>query len=191
MENRVKKYMNTQIVISVLYFILGIALMIIPDNSINTIGNIMAVSYIIFGIYLLILDYEGGFLLIIDLLPSGILSLVLGVLILLNQGILLSLLSIIAGIWIILASSLNLKLSLYMKEVEGKSWMATIIITLISIISGIILLINPKLGIEALTPYIGLFIIVYAISNTIVMVLFKKYMKRIAGYMKKRLRRVD
>lgn len=191
MENRVKKYMNTQIVISVLYFILGIALMIIPDNSINTIGNIMAVSYIIFGIYLLILDYEGGFLLIIDLLPAGILSLVLGVLILLNQGILLSLLSIIAGIWIILASSLNLKLSLYMKEVEGKSWMATIIITLISIISGIILLINPKLGIEALTPYIGLFIIVYAISNTIVMVLFKKYMKRIAGYMKKRLRRVD
>ena len=191
MENRVKKYMNTQIVISVLYFILGIALMIIPDNSINTIGNIMAVSYIIFGIYLLILDYEGGFLLIIDLLPAGILSLVSGVLILLNQGILLSLLSIIAGIWIILASSLNLKLSLYMKEVEGKSWMATIIITLISIISGIILLINPKLGIEALTPYIGLFIIVYAISNTIVMVLFKKYMKRIAGYMKKRLRRVD
>ena len=191
MENRVKKYMNTQIVISVLYFILGIALMIIPDNSINTIGNIMAVSSIIFGIYLLILDYEGGFLLIIDLLPAGILSLVLGVLILLNQGILLSLLSIIAGIWIILASSLNLKLSLYMKEVEGKSWMATIIITLISIISGIILLINPKLGIEALTPYIGLFIIVYAISNTIVMVLFKKYMKRIAGYMKKRLRRVD
>ena len=191
MENRVKKYMNTQIVISVLYFILGIALMIIPDNSINTIGNIMAVSYIIFGIYLLILDYEGGFLLIIDLLPAGILSLVLGVLILLNQGILLSLLSIIAGIWIILASSLNLKLSLYMKEVEGKSWMATIIITLISIISGIILLINPKLGIEALTPYIGLFIIVYAISNTIVMVLFTKYMKRIAGYMKKRLRRVD
>ena len=166
--------MNTQIVISVLYFILGIALMIIPDNSINTIGNIMAVSYIIFGIYLLILDYEGGFLLIIDLLPAGILSLVLGVLILLNQGILLSLLSRIAGIWIILASSLNLKLSLYMKEVEGKSWMATIIITLISIISGIILLINPKLGIEALTPYIGLFIIVYAISNTIVMVLFKK-----------------
>ena len=191
MENRVRKYMNTQIVISVLYFILGIVLMIIPDNSINIIGNIMAVSYIIFGIYLLILDFKGGFLLIIDLLPAGILSLILGVLILLNQGILLSLLSIIAGIWIILASSLNLKLSLYMKEVEGKSWMTTIIITVISIISGIILLINPKLGIEALTPYIGSFIIVYAISNTIVMVLFKKYMKRIAGYMKKRLRRVD
>ena len=191
MTGRVKQYINTQILISIFYILFGLSLFIFPEASTNLLGNVLAVFLIIFGLYLIILDFRGGFLLVVDLLPGGLISLIMGALILIHTGILREIIPIAIGIWIIVASSLNIKLSLYMKEVEGRSWLATLIIAIISVGVGVLLIAKPTQLADALTTFVGVLIIIYAISNLIDMLLFKKYIKRIAGYMKKHMKRVE
>ena len=191
MTDRVKKYINTQISISIFYIIFALSLFIFPEASTNLLGNVLAVFLIAFGIYLVLLDFRGGFLLVIDLLPGGLIATIMGVLILIHPGILKEIIPIVIGIWVIVSSSLNIKLSLYMKEVEGKSWLTTLIIALVSVFVGALLIAKPKELTEVLTTFVGILIMIYAISNLIDMILFKKYIKRIAGYMRKHMKRVE
>ena len=191
MTDRVKQYINTQISISVFYIIFALSLFVFPEASTNLLGNVLAVFLILFGIYLVLLDFRGGFLLVIDLLPGGLIATIMGVLILIHPGILKEIIPIVIGIWVIVSSSLNIKLSLYMKEVEGHSWLTTLIIALISVFVGALLIAKPKELTEVLTTFVGILIMIYAISNLIDMLLFKKYIKRIAGYMKKHMKRVE
>ena len=191
MIGRVKTYITSQIVISVLYILFGLSLFIFPEASTNLLGNVLAVFLILFGLYLVLLDFRGGFLLVVDLLPGGLISLVFGSIILIHPGILKTLIPIIVGIWVLASSSLNIKLSLYMKEVEGHSWLVTLIIALVAIVAGILLIANPAAGTNDLTTFVGVLIIIYAIANIIDNILFKKYLRRIAGYMRKHMKRVD
>ncbi len=191
MTERVKQYINTQIVISFLYIIFSICLFIFPEANTNLLGNVLAVFLIYFGIYLIYLDFKDGFLLVVDLLPGGLISLIFGSIILIHPGILKSIIPIIIGIWIIVSSSLNIKISLYMKEVEGRSWLTTLLIALVSVIVGILLIANPAAGTNNLTTFVAVLILIYAITNIIDMLLFKKYIRRIAGYMKKHMKRVE
>ena len=58
MIGRVKTYIKSQIIISILYILFGLSLFIFPEASTNLLGNVLAVFLILFGLYLIILDLK-------------------------------------------------------------------------------------------------------------------------------------
>ena len=155
MLNRLNKFLNSSIVISVLMFVIGMIFIIFPDVSFTTITYVLAIILIVNGIYFIIEKETSMFF--SSFLTLGIIELLLGVVMLLNPDIMKTLFPIVAGIVMVTKATLDLRLSLLLKKYEYDTWLSIFICSLIAIISGIIIIINPSIGTMALTVSLGLF----------------------------------
>ena len=98
---------------------------------------------------------------------------------LLNPDIMKTLFPIVTGIVMVTKSTLDLRIALLLQKYNYENWLSILICAIISIICGLIIIINPSIGTIALTTYLGIIITVYAISNIIDTIIFKKNIKEI------------
>ena len=96
-------------------------------------------------------------------------------------------LPMILGIWFIMDSVLRIRLSLTLKDVKDSPWVLLLILSIISLICGIIFIINPLVTSEVLMMMFGALMTVYAISGMVDMIFFKKYINDIVKNFKKHL----
>ena len=76
-------------------------------------------------------------------------------------------------------SSLDLRLSLLLNENGYKNWLILFILSILSIVCGIIVIANPTIGRVAITSYIGIIIAFYSLSVLVDTFIFKKNIKDI------------
>lgn len=183
MLNRLNKFLNSSIVISVLMFVIGMIFIIFPDVSFTTITYVLAIILIVNGIYFII-EKETS-MIFSSFLTLGIIELLLGVVMLLNPDIMKTLFPIVAGIVMVTKATLDLRLSLLLKKYEYDTWLSIFICSLIAIISGIIIIINPSIGTMALTVSLGLLITINSISSIVDTIIFKKNIKEISKLLEK------
>ena len=100
-------------------------------------------------------------------LVYAILSFIAGLIIIVNWKSLMSIIPIVLGIWIVINSAIKIQYSFVIKSVTNKKWMATLIMSLITLVCGIILLFNPFEVVKTATRVVGLFIIIYAVVHLI------------------------
>ena len=91
---------------------------------------------------------------------------------------------ILIGIVMITKSSLDIRLSLSLKNIKGSNWLLLFICAILSVICGIIIIINPNLGSIAITTYVGIVLTIYSITNIIDTIIFKKYINDIVKVFK-------
>ena len=84
---------------------------------------------------------------------------------LLNPDIMKTLFPIVTGILMVTKSTLDLRIALLLQKYNYENWLSIFICAIISIVCGLIIIINPSIGTIALTTYLGIIITVYAISN--------------------------
>lgn len=183
MLNRLNKFLNSSIVISVLMFVIGMIFIIFPDVSFTTITYVLAIILIVNGIYFIIEKETSKFF--SSFLTLGIIELLLGVVMLLNPDVMKTLFPIVAGIVMVTKATLDFRLSLLLKKYEYDTWLSIFICSLISIISGVIIIINPSIGTMALTVSLGLLITVNSISSIVDTIIFKKNIKEISKLLEK------
>jgi len=97
----------------------------------------------------------------------GLISIILGIIVISHPQGIASIVPIILGIGIIINSANKFDYSLQLKAAKVSIWKTTMLIAIVSTICGIVLLFNPFAAAEAATKVIGVFIIIYAILDLV------------------------
>lgn len=104
-------------------------------------------------------------------LIRGVLSSLIGIIIIINPVMFSSFLPILIGIWIVIQSIVKLQFAFTMKAVGEKNW---IIITLLSIITtllGLFIIFNPFAIVVALTTICGVILLISEVLNIVEIIL--------------------
>ena len=192
MLKKLNQILNEAIGISIIFLLLGIIFLIFPNISIKIVAYLIAIILIGSGIYLTYLEiYTKSFLLPIDTLLNGILSILFGIIILIYPDIFKIMIPIILGTYFILDSIFKLKLVVLLRRIDNKSWIVTLLLTILSIICGIILILNPIDSSIALALFAGITLIIYSLSGIIDMILFKKNIHDLTKVFKENIKIIE
>src|SRR5574344_2164161 len=171
MLKKINNYINVGLLMSILFVILGVILVINPEMSLKTISIVIASLLIVNGITLFTFDIKYGNLLFESNFLLSILSIILGIILIRYPNILNTIIPILVGMWVICNGLFEFKLSLMISDSAYS--LLSLTLSFISIMCGVILIINPISSAITITSLVGIVLIVYSISNFIDMVIFK------------------
>jgi len=179
MDKLMKKFFRSSIVTAIILIILGLLLIFQSE------ATIMTISYIIGGILIAL-----GVLAVIKFIRGtnkegkseldivyGVVTTILGVLIITHPQAIASVIPLILGIAIIISSATKLQYAFELKANKNKLWKATMVISIISTLFGVVLLFNPFKGAVMFTKVVGIFILGYAILDFISTLTIKRNVK--------------
>ena len=173
--------------VSVLFILLGLGMILFPNISLTVVAYSIAIMFIVLGIYFCVIDYR----FFLDTLVVGILTLVLGILLLVNPSWLSNLIPMVMGVWFIVDSILKIRISLTCKEYDDVPWVMLLILSIISLICGILFILHPLITSNIVMTLLGVIIVVYAISDIADMIVAKKYINEIAKGIKKTISTIE
>ena len=167
MREMLKKMFTLSIFSSILFIVIGLLLFFKPGDTLKTISYVIGGLILVFGIFgvaRFTKSEKKG--LNFDLIYA-ILSFIAGLIIIFNPEALASIIPIVLGIWIVINSAIKIQYSFYIKTDTSKKWVATLTMSLITLICGIVLLFNPFKAASYVAQAVGLFIIVYAVIDLV------------------------
>ncbi len=167
MKEMLKKMFTLSIFSSIILIVIGLLLFLKPEGALKTLAYVIGGLIIVFGIFGVIRfskSEKKGFN--FDLVYA-ILSFIAGLIIIINYETLMSIIPIVLGIWIVINSAIKIQYSFIIKDGSSNKWKATLVMSLITLICGIILLFNPFEIVKTVTRVVGLFIIVYAVIDLV------------------------
>ncbi len=169
MDKLLKKFFTSSVLTSLTLLLLGLLLIFQSEVT------IISISYVIGGILIAL-----GILGILKFIKSvnnqykeklnivyGVVTVILGILVIKNPHAIASILPIVIGIGIIINSATKLQYAFELKAVNNDLWKGTLIVSIISTVFGVILLFNPFKGAVFLTKIIGILISLYSILDII------------------------
>lgn len=183
MLKRINNYIYLSMLISVICIIFGIVCIINPSISFEFITIMVTSIFIVNGLLLLIVSYKSNFI-FMDTFPYGILSFIIGIILLIYPNSLKMILPIMVGIWFMVSGLFHLKLSYLIKEESVIYMIVTIMISIISVICGFVLIKNPLESVNILAITLGITLLLHSISNIVDLVIAKKYGNRIVKKVK-------
>lgn len=149
---------------SLLCILLGVVFIVWREATINAIGMIMAILLIIVGVV-----YIGSYFLKIVShgisVVVGAVIVIIGIWILLQPSIIVSLIPIVIGVVLVAHGIRDLKESLDAKRYGYESWGVGIVLAVISIAFGVICIVDAFGVLEVASVLIGIALIYNGISN--------------------------
>lgn len=183
MKKKLNEIIYASIVMSVFFLVMGILLVVNPEISLDVISYMIATFLIINGIFLFVLDFKlGGLLIFFDNIISGVISVVLGILVLISPSLVSTFIPVVVGIWFIIVSIFKIRISLLF---DDDSKVLSIILAIIGVITGCFLIVNPSVGSIAIILATGISFIAYSVVDIIEMIIFKRNLRVIEKNIKK------
>ena len=183
MLKKINNYIYASIVLSLIFIAIGVMCVIKPDISFDVISFVLTIIFIVNGILLLVADFRSRSIFMSNFL-SGVLSLVIGIVLLIHPNALKTILPFIVGIWFIVSALANMKFSFYLKNESTTYMILTITMAIISIVCGFILIVKPLESLDVLIMTLGITFIIHSLSNIIDMFVIKKYINKIVKNIK-------
>ncbi len=177
MKDFLKKTGWTDIVVSVIFAIIGIFMIIKTDIATKVIAYVLGGIFIFIGI-IKILNYfisKGKYDLYNYDMLYGIIAIIIGVVTIFYSDLIESMLRLIIGIWIIYSGLIRLSLSLKLHRAQINIWGVSLALSLIMIIGGLYMLLNSG----AIVLTIGIIMLMYSISDLIESIIFVKYVDKV------------
>lgn len=176
MESLMKKFFRSSLITSIFLIVLGGLLLFKSEETIVTIAYIIGGVLFALGVVALIrfiryarkeVNSE------LDII-YGVVTIILGYLIIKNPKSLASIIPIVFGVSIVISGATKLQYALELKRDKNQLWTMTLIVSIISAICGAALIINPFAGAEMITQIVGGFIIAYAVLDIVSTVTIKR-----------------
>lgn len=168
-EKFLKRTNWTDIVISILFVILGALFIAKPTEMMSVISILLGMVLFIVG-FLKIVDYFTSKDKEDYLLTIALVSVVLGVIVLFCSDVITGIFRALLGIWIIISGIKNFQTTLVWKDVKSNLWTLTVLCSLLMIIAGIVVLVSTTLALRI----VGIVIVVYAVLDIIARAIFIK-----------------
>ncbi len=175
MIKKINEYINLSIILSVLFMIVGILLIVWPKASLDTFAYVIGTIMIIYGIYSFIDSFSINPALCLFQMTNSILSFLLGIC------------PIALGIFFIISGAFSSRISFIIKDIDN-SYILSLFTSILMVICGVILIINPGNTALVITTLIGIILIVYSVSAIVDMFVFKSRVKEIDKYFSKLLK---
>lgn len=174
-----KKVFNISIISSVLLFLFGLVLAVNAEGFIKSITVAIGVVLLLIGVFPVI-DYfryrKEGLGASVGLI-SGIFSIVCGLMLLINEDLLMILIPVFIGVWMIINGINKIQVSFEIKDLGEKSWIITFIYSILIIVLGGYFIVNPISGATTVTSFIGIVLCIYAVLDIIDCIIIKVKVK--------------
>ena len=173
-----KTFFKSSICTSIILMILGLLLIFQSEVTITTISYIIGAALIALGVLALIRFIKSAKNITemnfnLDII-YGLVTVILGIVIITNPKAIASILPIVLGIAIVINSASKLQYAFILKNDNNDMWKTTMIIAIVSAICGVVLLFNPFAGAVLIMKIIGIFIVVYSVLDIVSTVIIKK-----------------
>lgn len=169
------------IALDILIIILGAYFIAKPTTSASIIGYVLGILLIIVGIYNIIkfiVNMGTNKFFLIEII-SGILTIIAGIFMVYNPFSLANITTIGVGLWLILSATIKGAIALQFKKFNEETWILSLIIAAITLILGILIIVNPFESYIVLAVYVGVMVCVYAAMDIVQQILFRKRVKEI------------
>lgn len=181
MKKIMNKIFKSSILGAISLVVLGILLIFESEATIVTISYVVGGILVAIGVLAILKFYkevkenaDTG----MDVI-YGIISVILGIVVISNPKAVASIIPIVIGLIIILNSGTKLQFSVELKRNNNNLWKSTMILSLVSTLCGVLLVFNPFKGAAFLTKLIGILILVYAILDIVSTITIKNTVKKI------------
>ena len=177
----VKEVFNISIISSLLLFLFGLVLAVNAEGFIKSITVAIGVVLLLIGVFPVI-DYfryrKEGLGASVGLI-SGIFSIVCGLMLLINEDLLMILIPVFIGVWMIINGINKIQVSFEIKDLGEKSWIITFIYSILIIVLGGYFIVNPISGATTVTSFIGIILCIYAVLDIIDCIIIKVKVKNL------------
>lgn len=179
MEVRIRKMNITSIIFSIIFILIGTFLLARPEDAIHLVSYALGIILIVWGVISVITFFtdkesqnylDFGFIV-------GVFVLIFGIIILVKPDTIASIIPLLLGIWMLINGVTKLSYSLTLNN--NKSALSSIIISLIIVLLGILLIINPFQGAKKIVQILGISILVYSLLDLIECFSIKRVMKKV------------
>ncbi len=179
MDKLMKSFFRSSLITSLFLIALGVLLILQSEATILTI------AYVVGGV-IIALGVLSGIKFFNNLssenkseldLVYGIISVILGIIIIENPTGVASIMPVILGVSIIIGSATKLQYAFELRANNNNLWKTTMILSIISTICGLVLLFNPFKAISYFTKLVGAFIIIYAVLDMVSTFTIKRNVK--------------
>jgi len=169
-----KKFKNSSYAVAIVYFIVGLIMLLNPSFIGNAVNYIIGILVIIYGLIYAIGVYQrdDGFNKF-DLL-AGIICISFGLFLIVNKDVLVSLIPFSMGIILLMDAISNIIKSVKLKKMGLKRWWILLIIGVIFLVFAIYIIVSAQKIDELLIRIIGGFLIFDAIIDFALSLRFSK-----------------
>ena len=175
MEKFLKKAGWTSIITSLVLAFIGMVMIYNPQTTMQFISTVLGVFFIVIGVIKLINYFvaKGNSSIFSNDIALGIISILIGLVVIVYSSTIENLFRIMIGIWIIYSGFTRLTLSFKLKNINEKVWAFVLILSILMVIGGIYVTFYPG----ALMITVGIILLVYAVMDLIESFIFMRNIK--------------
>ena len=168
------------ILTGVLYILLGIVALVIPETMQKTLGYLIGIVLIIAGLISMVCYllrdarenyYHNEFV-------FGLVGIVVGAAVLYKVEVIISLIPFILGILVLFSGCSKLQDAIDLKRLSYGSWVGMLVVAVINIILGIVLICNPFKAAIVLFRVLGVGLILSGVSDCFSTIYFARKFRR-------------
>lgn len=168
------------ILTGILYILLGIVALVIPETMQKTLGYLIGIVLIVAGLVSMVCYllrdarenyYHNEFV-------FGLVGIVLGAAVLYKVEVIISLIPFILGILVLFSGCSKLQDAIDLKRLGYGSWVGMLVVAVINIILGIVLICNPFKAAVILFRVLGIGLILSGASDCFSTVYFARKLRR-------------
>ena len=169
-----KSIRNSLILSSLLYIVLGVVLLVMPELSLGFACLLIGGAVLVYGVVRLVAYLRGGENADKLDLVLGILLILLGLCLLIWIRFLLALVPMVLGIYILVDSLGSIKRSLDMKALGFSRWWISCLVAVVLAVCGLVMIFNPFGTIEGVVMFIGLGFLVDGVTTLVNTILLER-----------------
>lgn len=162
-----KRLKWNHVIMSVLYIALGIFLLVVPGTALNVVCYALG-GIVLAGAVIQLVRYftvERGVWRSQFTLVSGLVCLGLGAFLILRSDLVVRALPVVFGLFVIFDSLGRVQNALELRRCQYNSWKGFLVLALLSVVLGIVMVVNPFGAMETLVMAIGVILIVEGALN--------------------------
>ena len=173
-----KSFSRTFMISALLYFLLGLAMVIWPDASRLAICYTIGIGLALYGVIRILMQWSAlGFLSLGNGFLAGLVCLLVGLLIIIQAQAVLAIFGTLLGLLLLADSIIKLQISYQLSGQNKSSARRNAICDLITLVLGVILLFNPFTGLRAMTIYIGISLMLDAIIDFVIALDVRRHLR--------------
>lgn len=192
MKELTKKIFWTSVVSTMAMLIFGILLFAFTETVIKSITIGIAVIFIAIGIMPIInyFRFRSSGVSTTFSFMMGVLCIVVGLILLMNKNILSIIIPIITGIWMIINSINRTSIAMDLRDANVSFWSITLIYSIITLVIGVLLILDPVNGGKLITKTVGIIICVYSVLDLVELILVKVKFKQVVTEVKNEVKKI-
>ena len=167
MIERVKNYEKASIATSILLIILAFFLIFKPEASLNFIVIVIGAFLALLGIIHMVSYFTSNIenKTISTELIQGTIYTIIGLFLIFRPSILNEFLGVIIGAWQIIQFIVKFQFAFNLKSAASPTWALMLVTSLVHLVFGLVLIINPFASIATITMVTGIVLLITEIGN--------------------------